>query len=77
MEMPEEYEGWTMEQLTARLEEVKSEIEDITEMQKTIDFLNEIAYLRDEGFIEVDHGEDGEIRLYPGADAWEPEEEAA
>lgn len=69
----EDYEGWTMEQLQERLAEVKQAIEEISELEKTIDFLNEISYLRDEGFIELEHGQDGEIRLYPKQDAWAPE----
>lgn len=70
--MPD-YEGWSMEQLQARLAEVESKIEEIEELEKAIDFLNEISYLRDEGFIELEHCEDGEIRLYPKQDAWVPE----
>jgi len=69
----DDYSDWTMEQLQERLAEVKAEIEEVEELEKTIDFLNEICYLRDEGFIELEHGEDGEIRLYPKQDAWVPE----
>lgn len=69
----EDYSGWTLEQLKARMAEIKDEIEEIKELEKTIEFLNEISYLRDEGFIELEHGEDGEVRLYPKQDAWAPE----
>ena len=69
----EDYADWTKEELEERLAEIKDEVEEIQEIQKVIDFLNEISYLRDEGFIELEHGEDGEIRLYPKQDAWAPE----
>jgi len=68
-----DFEGWSVEELEARLEEIKDEVEEFHELEKTIEFLNEISYLRDEGFIDIEHCEDGEVRLYPKQDAWEPE----
>lgn len=69
----QDYEGWTVEELKARMAEIKDEVEEVAELEKTVEFLNEICYLRDEGFIEIEHGEDGQIRLYPKQDAWVPE----
>ena len=74
-EMPEEYKGWTIEQLQDRMKEIEAEVEKFEQIQKTIEFIEEIAYLRDEGFIELEHCDDEEIRVYPKDDAWYPDAE--
>ena len=33
--------------------------------QEVLDFVAELNYLRDEGFLQAEEGEDGVVRLYP------------
>lgn len=36
--------------------------------QEVLDFVEELNYLKDEGFFEAEQGEDGVVRLYPTED---------
>ena len=36
--------------------------------QEVLDFVAELNYLKDEGFLQAEEGEDGVVRLYPAED---------
>lgn len=58
------YEGWTREELEARLEELECTIRETEEELAAAQFERTLEYLELEGFVEVDDG-----RIYPKDDA--------
>jgi hypothetical protein len=57
------YEGWTQEELEARLEELEDEIQQQQDELAAAEFEREIEYLQAEGFIDIEDG-----RIYPQDD---------
>lgn len=67
------YMDKSIEELEARLAELEADVQEYDELEAAVELANDIAYLRDEGFIDVEEGDDGEMRCYFKEDAWAPE----
>lgn len=68
-----DYHGMSPADLEARLEELQDDVDEYYELKAAVDLANDIAYLKDEGFIDVEYGVDGEIRCYFKEDPWAPD----
>lgn len=57
------------DEINARLEEIQAEVDEYYQIEAAIAFAADLAYWRDEGFIELETDEDGSVRIYPKEEA--------
>lgn len=62
------FEGWTPDELQARLDELQPAVDEVADLEEAVEYLSMLAYLRDEGFIDIEYDAEGDIRCYPKED---------